>query len=396
MFNKLTLKDFDLKGKRVILRVDFNVPLNSNLQITNAKRIKAVLPTINYLIEQEAKIIIISHLGRPDGKVKPEFSLKPVAEKLGLMLKRPVILTADVGGTDTYKYVRTMLEGDIVMVENLRFDPGEEANDLEFANKIASLGDIFCNDAFATMHRSHASITRLPEILPSCVGLLVEKELNVLGNAIENPKRPFVVILGGAKVKDKISLISRLIDISDVILIGGAMCYTFLCAEGYNVGRSIVEKDKIELAKLLLEKAKKQNVKIVLPIDHVATGEFSFSAPATVVRSDNFPQALMGMDIGPRTVKLFKHYITKAKTVFWNGPMGVVEFQRFATGTNELLKAVANAKAYTIVGGGDTAKCVEQAKVQSKINFVSTGGGATLALMEGVGLPGLKAIKERF
>ena len=395
MFSKLTLKDFDLKGKRVILRVDFNVPLNSNLKITNAKRIREALPTINYLLEQEAKIIIITHLGRPEGKVKPEFSLKPVAEKLSLMLKRPVILTADVGGTDTYKYVRTMLEGDIVMLENLRFDPGEEANDLEFANKIASLGDIFCNDAFGTMHRAHASITRLPEILPSCVGLLVEKELSVLGNAIENPKRPFVVILGGAKVKDKISLIRRLIDIADVILIGGAMSYTFLCADGYNVGRSIVEKDKIELAKLLLEKAKKQDVKIVLPIDHIATGEFSFSAQATTVRSDNFPQMLMGMDIGPRTIRLFKHYINKAKTIFWNGPMGVVEFQRFAVGTNALLTAVAKAKAYTIVGGGDTAKCVEQAKLQSKINFVSTGGGATLALMEGVGLPGLKAIKER-
>jgi len=396
MFNKLTLKDFDLKGKRVILRVDYNVPLNSNLQITNDKRIRESLPTIKYLLEQEAKIIIISHLGRPEGKVMPEFSLKPVAEKLGLMLKKPVILTADVGGTDSYKYVRTMLDGDIVMMENLRFDPGEEANDPEFANKIASLGDVYCNDAFGTMHRSHASITRLPELLPACVGLLVEKELTVLGGAIENPKRPFVVILGGSKVKDKISLISRLIDIADVILIGGAMSFTFLCAQGYNVGRSIVEKDKIELAKLLMEKAKRQDVKIVLPLDHVATNEFSFSAQANVVRSDNFPPTLMGMDIGPRTIKSFKHYISKAKTIFWNGPMGVVEFQRFAVGTNSLLDAVANAKAYTIVGGGDTAKCVEQAKKVSKMNFVSTGGGATLALFEGVGLPGLKAIKERF
>ncbi|MBR4270562.1 MAG: phosphoglycerate kinase [Clostridia bacterium] len=395
MFNKLSLKDFDLKGKRVLLRVDYNVPLNSNLQITNTKRIRASLPTLKYLIEHEAKIIIISHLGRPDGKEKPEFSLKPVAEKLGLMLKRPVLLTADVGGTDTYKYVRTMREGDIIMVENLRFDPGEEANDFDFANRLACLGDIFCNDAFGTMHRSHASITRLPEILPACVGLLVEKELSVLGAAIESPKRPYVVILGGAKVKDKISLISRLIDVADVLLIGGAMSYTFLSAAGFSVGRSIIEKDKLELAKLLLDKAKRQDVKMVLPTDHVATGEFSFSAPSAVVQSKNFPNILMGMDIGPSTIKTFKHYISKASTIFWNGPLGVVEFDRFSKGTEEILKAVANSKAFTIVGGGDTAKCVEQAKLQSKINFVSTGGGATLALMEGVGLPGLKAIKER-
>ncbi len=395
MFNKQTLKDFELKGKKVLLRVDFNVPLNSNLQITNDKRIRETLPTINYLIEQGAKIIIVSHLGRPEGKVKAEFSLKPVAERLRELLKKPVILTDDVAGPDTFKYVRAMKEGDVVMMENVRFDPGEEANDPEFAKKLASLADIYCNDAFGTMHRAHASTTKVAEYLPSCAGLLVEKELSVLGGALENPARPFVVIIGGAKVKDKIALISRLIEVADAVLIGGAMAYTFLRAQGHNVGKSIIEKDKITLARLLLEKAKTQNVKIVLPVDHIVTGEFSFSADYVVSTTKKFPRTGMGMDIGPKTIKLFEHYINKAKTVFWNGPLGVSEFQRFATGTNEIAKTLANAKAYTIVGGGDSAKAIEQLNLQNKIDFVSTGGGAALKLLEGVALPGLQAISEK-
>ncbi len=395
MFNKQTLRDFDLQGKKVLLRVDFNVPLNSNLQITNDKRIRETLPTLNYLIEHGAKTIIVSHLGRPDGKVKPEFSLKPVAERLRELLKKPIILTDDVAGSDTFKYVRTMKDGDIIMMENVRFDPGEEANDPEFAKKLASLADIYCNDAFGTMHRAHASTTRVAEYLPSCAGLLVEKELQVLGGALENPERPFVVIVGGAKVKDKIGLISRLIEVADVVMIGGAMAYTFLRAQGHNVGKSVVEKDKIALARLLLEKAKTQNVKFVLPVDHVVTGEFSFSAEYIVTTTKKFPRTGIGMDIGPKTIKLFEHYISKAKTVFWNGPLGVSEFQRFATGTNEVAKALANSKAFTIVGGGDSAKAIEQLNLQSKINHVSTGGGAALKLIEGVSLPGLQAISEK-
>ncbi len=395
MFNKQTLRDFDLKGKKVLLRVDFNVPLNSNLQITNDKRIRETLPTIQYLIENGAKIIIVSHLGRPEGKVKPEFSLKPVAERLRELIKKPVILTGDVAGPETFKYVRAMKEGDIVMMENVRFDPGEEANDPEFAKKLASVADIYCNDAFGTMHRAHASTTKVAEYLPSCAGLLVEKELNVLGSALENPNRPFVVIVGGAKVKDKIGLISRLIEVADVVMIGGAMAYTFLRAQGHNVGKSIVEKDKLQLARLLIEKANKQNVKFVLPVDHVVTGEFNFSAEFVITTTKKFPRTGIGMDIGPKTIKLFEHYISKAKTIFWNGPLGVSEFQKFAKGTNEVAKAIANSKAYTIVGGGDSAKSIEQLNLQDKIDHVSTGGGAALKLIEGVTLPGLAAISEK-
>lgn len=395
MFNKQTLKDFELKGKKVLLRVDFNVPLNSNLQITNDKRIRETLPTLDYLREHGAKIIIMSHLGRPEGMVKPEFSLKPVAERLRELIKIPVILTKDVAGSDTFKYVRNMKEGDIVMMENVRFDPGEEANDPEFAKKLASLADIYCNDAFGTMHRAHASTTKVAEYLPSCAGLLVQKELDILGGALENPKRPFVVIIGGAKVKDKIGLISRLIEVADVVMIGGAMAYTFLRAQGFNVGKSIIEKDKITLARLLLEKAKKQDVKIILPIDHIVTGEFSFSAEFVVTSTKKFPRTGMGMDIGPRTIRLFKRYIGKAKTIFWNGPLGVAEFQRFAKGTNEIAKALAGSNAYTIVGGGDSAKAIEQLNLQGKINHVSTGGGAALKLIEGVSLPGLQALSEK-
>ena len=395
MFNKQTLRDFDLKGKKVLLRVDFNVPLNSNLQITNDKRIRETLPTIQYLIENGAKIIIVSHLGRPEGKIKPEFSLKPVAERLRELIKKPVILTGDVAGPETFKYVRAMKEGDIVMMENVRFDPGEEANDPEFAKKLASVADIYCNDAFGTMHRAHASTTKVAEYLPSCAGLLVEKELNVLGSALENPNRPFVVIVGGAKVKDKIGLISRLIEVADVVMIGGAMAYTFLRAQGHNVGKSIVEKDKLQLARLLIEKANKQNVKFVLPVDHVVTGEFNFSAEYVITTTKKFPRTGIGMDIGPKTIKLFEHYISKAKTIFWNGPLGVSEFQKFAKGTNEVAKAIANSKAYTIVGGGDSAKSIEQLNLQDKIDHVSTGGGAALKLIEGVTLPGLAAISEK-
>ena len=395
MFNKQTLRDFDLKGKKVLLRVDFNVPLNSNLQITNDKRIRETLPTINYLVEHGAKIIIVSHLGRPEGKVKPEFSLKPVAERLRELLKHPVILTDDVAGPETFKYVRAMKDGDIVMMENVRFDPGEEENDTEFAKKLASLADIYCNDAFGTMHRAHASTTKVAEFLPSCAGLLVEKELEVLGSALENPNRPFVVIVGGAKVKDKIGLISRLIEVADVVMVGGAMAYTFLRAQGNNVGKSIVEKDKLQLARLLIEKAEKQNVKFVLPVDHVVTGEFNFSAESVTVSTKKFPRTGIGMDIGPKTIKLFEHYISRAKTIFWNGPLGVSEFQKFAKGTNEVAEAIANSKAFTIVGGGDSAKSIEQLNLQNKIDHVSTGGGAALKLIEGVPLPGLQAISEK-
>ncbi len=288
-----------------------------------------------------------------------------------------------------------MKEGDIVMMENLRFDPRETMNDPEFAKELAGVADLYCNDAFGTMHREHTSISKIAEFLPSCIGFLVEKELQILGHAITDPKRPFVVIIGGAKIKDKITLISRMIDVADVVLIGGAMAYTFLRAQGYNMGRSIVEKDKVQLARLLLEKAKTQGTKIVLPTDHIATGEFNFAAESATVSTKKFPRTAMGMDIGPATIRAFKHYISKASTVLWNGPLGVAEFQKFAKGTNQIAEALADAKAFTIVGGGDSAKVIEQLNLQDKINHVSTGGGAMLKLLEGTELPGLKNISNK-
>ncbi len=395
MFNKLTLKDMELCGKRVLLRVDFNVPLNSHLQITSDKRIKEVLPTLRYLIKNRAKIIIMSHLGRPEGKVVPEYSLKPVAEHLRELLKHPVILANDVAGVETYKYARSMKEGDIIMMENLRFDPREEADDAEFAKELSGLADVYCNDAFGTMHREHASTHKITEYLPSCVGLLVEKELSVLGGALYKPRRPFVVIVGGAKIKDKIGLISKLIDVADVVLIGGAMAYTFLRAQGYNMGRSMIEKEKLQIAKLLLDKAKLNNVKIVLPTDHVVTEEFSFDAKSESASTKNFPRNMMGMDIGKATIRMFKYYISKARTVLWNGPLGVVEFSAFAKGTNSIAKALAKSDAFTIIGGGDSAKCVENLNLTSKINHVSTGGGACLKLLEDGSLPGLDCIPAK-
>ncbi len=395
MLNKMTLKNMDVKGKRVLVRADYNVPLNSNHQITNDKRIRESVPTINYLLEHGAKIILCSHLGRPDGRVNPEFSMAPVAECLRKLLKKPIILTKDVAGPDTFKFVRSMKEGDIILMENLRFDPGEESNSLEFAKRLASVADIYCDDAFGAMHRVHASIVRIAELLPSCAGLLVERELKVLTKLMQNPERPFVALIGGAKVKDKINLISNLIDLADVVLIGGAMAYTFMKAKNYPVGKSLIERDKIPLAKLLIEKAEKTGTKLVLPIDHVVTGEFNFAAESIIVSTEKFPRNGMGMDIGPKTVSRYKHYISRAKTVFWNGPMGVFEFQNFAKGTNEIAMAVASCKGVTVVGGGDSAAAVEALELQDKITHVSTGGGATLKLLEGAKLPGIEALQDK-
>ena len=288
-----------------------------------------------------------------------------------------------------------MKEGDIIMLENIRFDPREEENDPEFAKDLAGIADVYCNDAFGAMHRSHASTSAITQYLPSCIGFLVEKELSILGKAISNPTRPFVVVIGGAKIKDKIALISHIIDIADVVLIGGAMAYTFLKAQGYNMGRSLVERDKLQLARLLLEKAKIQNVKVVLPVDHIVAGEFSFDAQSLKATTKKFPKGGIGMDIGPTTVRHFTHYIERAKTVLWNGPLGVAEFHKFAKGTNEVAKALAESKAFTIVGGGDSIKCIEQLGLQNKINHISTGGGASLKLLESGSLPGLECIPDK-
>ncbi|MBR7091508.1 MAG: phosphoglycerate kinase [Clostridia bacterium] len=395
MFNKITIKDMKVTGKRVLLRADFNVPLNSNHQITNDKRIRESLPTIKYLLNEGAKIILCSHLGRPEGKYNPDYSMQPVADRLRELLKKPIYLAKDVAGPDTFKLVRTLKDGDIILLENLRFEPGEEENSLDFAKNLASIADIYCNDAFGTMHRAHASTSKIAELLPSCTGLLVEKELNVLGKTLNSPERPFVVITGGVKIKDKINLLSNLVENADIIMIGGAMAYTFMKAQGYNVGKSMVEKDKVPLAKLLLEKAENCGTKIILPVDNVVTKEFNFAAESIIVPTDNIPRNAIGMDIGPKTVAKFRHYITRAKTVFWNGPMGVFEFQKFAKGTNSIAKAMASTSATTIVGGGDSAFAIESLELQDKISHVSTGGGAALKFLEGAVLPGLEAIKEK-
>ncbi len=396
MFNKMTLKDYVLEGKKVLLRVDYNVPLNSNLKITNDRRIRESIPTIQYLLDQKAKIIICSHLGRPEGKVMPEFSMEPVAERLRQLIKKPVILTKDVANTDTFKYVRNMKDGDIVMMENLRFDPGEESNDPEFVRRLASVGEIYCDDAFGAMHREHASITGVAKVMPSCVGLLVEKELRTFDKVLNDPDKPFVVLVGGSKVKDKIDLIDNLLDKADTIMVGGAMAYTFLRAQGYTLGKSLVEKDKVPMARQILEKAEKLGTRFLLPVDHVAAGEFSFVADAVTVSTDKFPRALMGMDIGPKTLSIYKRFVSRAKTVFWNGPMGVFEFQKFAKGTNEIAKTMAKSPYMTIVGGGDSISAVEGLELQDKIKFISTGGGASLRLMEGKSLPGVEAVQDKF
>ena len=396
MFNKMTLKDYVLEGKKVLLRVDYNVPLNSNLKITNDRRIRESIPTIQYLLDQKAKIIICSHLGRPEGKVMPEFSMEPVAERLRQLIKKPVILTKDVANTDTFKYVRNMKDGDIVMMENLRFDPGEESNDPEFVRRLASVGEIYCDDAFGAMHREHARITGVAKVMPSCVGLLVEKELRTFDKVLNDPDKPFVVLVGGSKVKDKIDLIDNLLDKADTIMVGGAMAYTFLRAQGYTLGKSLVEKDKVPMARQILEKAEKLGTRFLLPVDHVAAGEFSFVADAVTVSTDKFPRALMGMDIGPKTLSIYKRFVSRAKTVFWNGPMGVFEFQKFAKGTNEIAKTMAKSPYMTIVGGGDSISAVEGLELQDKIKFISTGGGASLRLMEGKSLPGVEAVQDKF
>lgn len=397
MQNKMLVTDFQVKGLRVLLRVDFNVPLNSKGVITNDKRIRESLQTIQYLVGEGAKVIICSHLGRPEGKVVPEFSLKPCAERLAKLLKMPVLLANDVGGVDTHKLVRGMQPGDIVMMENLRFDPGEEANSDELAKKFASFSDIYCNDAFGSMHRAHASTFAVTRYLPSCIGFLVQREIEIMGNALENPQRPFVVIIGGAKIKDKITLLNNMMEHADTLLIGGAMAYTFLRAQGYEIGKSLVEEDKLDFARLLLEKAEKSGTTVLLPLDHVVAKEFNFAADARVVKTEHFEQDDIGMDIGPITIGMFQREIARARTIFWNGPMGVFEFQRFADGTNSVAQAVASCGKFvtTIVGGGDSASAIEKLGLQEQITHISTGGGASLKFMEGTSLPGLDAIQNK-
>lgn len=395
MMNKMSIADMDVKGKRVITRVDFNVPLDENGNVTDDKRIRGALPTIRYIIENGGKLILVSHLGRPKNGPEAKFSMKPAAERLSQLLGKEVILARDVIGEDAKAKAANLKEGEILMLENVRFHKEETKNDPEFAKELASMADIFCNDAFGTAHRAHASTAGLADYLPSCCGFLIKKELDIMGKALENPERPFVAILGGAKVSDKISVIENLLDKVDTLIIGGGMAYTFFRAKGYGVGTSICEEDKVELAKGLLAKAEEKKVKLLLPVDTVVGKEFKADTEYKVVPSDAIPDDWMGLDIGPETVKLFSEAIKGARTVVWNGPMGVFEFENFAVGTKKIAEALAESGAVSIVGGGDSAAAVEQLGFADKITHISTGGGASLEFLEGKELPGIAVLNEK-
>ena len=393
--NKKTVKDIDLKGKKVFVRCDFNVPMDENQNITDNTRIVAALPTIKYLLEQNCKIILASHLGRPKGEVKPEFSLKPVAKELSKQLGKEVIMANDVIGEDAMTKASNLKEGEIMVLENVRFHREETDNDPEFAKKLASMAEIFVNDAFGTAHRAHASTTGIADYIPGVAGFLIEKELKFLGNAINNPERPFVAILGGAKVSDKIGVIDSLLDKVDTLMIGGGMAYTFFKAQGYNVGNSLCEVEKTGLALQTMEKAKAKGVKLLLPIDTKVGKEFKPDTESKTVAWTEIPDEWEGFDIGEKTIEMFKKELQNAKTVIWNGPLGLFEFEQFAIGTNEIAKTLAELDATTIIGGGDSAAAVTKAGLADKMTHISTGGGASLEFLEGKKLPGIECLQDK-
>lgn len=392
--SKRTISDIKVKGKRVLVRVDFNVPLE-NGQITDDRRITESLRTINYLRRMGARIILASHLGRPKGKPAPELRLDPVAQRLSELLGAPVRKLPDCVGPDVEAGVAAMKDGDVVLLENLRFHPEEEANDDAFARTLASLADIFVNDAFGAAHRAHASTVGVAGYLPAVAGFLMEKELVNLSRALESPTRPFVAILGGKKVSDKIGVIRNLITKADTLLIGGAMAYTFFRAKGHDVGASLVEEDKLELARTLMEEARQRSVGFQLPEDVVVADRFDENAQHEVVPADAIPEGRMGMDIGPKTAAKYRSVILNARTVIWNGPMGVFEFPPFAEGTRQVAQAMADCTAVTIVGGGDSSAAVEQFGLAERMTHISTGGGASLEFMEGRELPGVAVLQEK-
>lgn len=393
--NKKTFKDIDVSGKRVFVRVDYNVPLDENNNIIDDTRIKATIPTINYLVHQGAKIILCSHLGRPKGVANPKFSLAPVAKRLQELLETPVKFATDVVGESAKKLTSEMQNGEIVMLENVRFHKEEEENDDEFAKKLASLADVYVNDAFATAHRAHASTAGIARYLPAVAGFLMSKEVLTLSKAVDEAEPPFVVILGGAKISDKIGVIGKLLTKANVLLIGGAMANTFIKAKGGVLSMSRFEEDKVGVAQQIMEEAEKLNVKLVLPVDVVVANEFSPSASAKVVDSFNVPEGYQGMDIGPKTIKLFKKEIKKAKTIIWNGPLGVYEFKKFQKGTKKIAKAVAKSGAVSVVGGGDSIAAITELGYASKVTHLSTGGGATLKFLEGAVLPGVAVLEDK-
>ena len=393
--SKKTVRDIELKGKKVFVRCDFNVPMDENQNITDNRRIVAALPTIKYLIEQNCKIILASHLGRPKGEVKPEFSLAPVAKELSKQLGQEVLMAKDVIGESAKSLAENLQEGQVMLLENVRFHKEETDNDPEFAKKLASFGDIFVNDAFGTAHRAHASTEGVSHYLPSVSGFLIEKELKFLGEALNNPERPFVAILGGAKVSDKIGVIDSLLEKVDTLMIGGGMAYTFFKAQGYEVGNSLCEPDKCELALNLMKKAEEKGVKFLLPIDTKVGKEFKPDTESKTVAWTDIPEGWEGFDIGEKTIEMFKNELKTAKTVVWNGPLGLFEFDQFAIGTNAIAHALAELDATTIIGGGDSAAAVEKAGLADKMTHISTGGGASLEFLEGKKLPGIECLQDK-
>ncbi len=393
--NKKTIRDIDLKGKKVLVRCDFNVPMDENQNITDNRRIVAAIPTIKYLLENNCAIILCSHLGRPKGEFKPEFSLKPVAKELSRLLDIDVKMAKDVIGEDAKKLASNLQQGEIMLLENVRFHREETDNDENFAKELASLAEIFVNDAFGAAHRAHASTAGVAKFLPAVSGFLIEKELNFLGNAITNPERPFVAILGGAKVSDKIGVIDSLLEKVDTLMIGGGMAYTFFKAQGYNVGNSICEEDKLDLAKEAMEKAKAKGVKLLLPIDTKIGKEFKPDTESKTVAWTEIPDGWEGFDIGEKTIEMFAEELQTAKTVIWNGPLGLFEFDQFAIGTNAIAKILADLDATTIIGGGDSAAAVEKIGLSDKMTHISTGGGASLEFLEGKKLPGIEALQDK-
>ena len=388
--NKKTIKDIDVKNKKVLVRCDFNVPLDGETgEITDNRRIRAALPTIQYLLDNNAKVILCSHLGRPKGEVNEKYSLKPVALELSKLLGREVKLAHDVIGEDAENLTSNMKEGEIVLLENVRFHKEEEKNEPEFAKKLASFAEIYVNDAFGTAHRAHASTEGVSHYLPAVSGFLIEKELEFLGKALENPERPFVAILGGAKVSDKIGVIENLLEKVDTLIIGGGMAYTFLKAQGNNIGKSLCEEDKIDLAKIILEKAQEKGVKLILPVDNHVAIEYSNEAEDRFVASTEIPEEYMGLDIGPETIELFKSIVKDAKTVLWNGPLGVCEFKKYEVGTKAVAEMLSQSNAVTVIGGGDSAAAIEKLGLADKMTHISTGGGASLEFLEGKVLPGI-------
>ena len=392
--NKKTVEDLEVSGKRVLVRCDFNVPLKDGV-ITSDKRIVASLPTIKYLIENNAKVILCSHLGRPKGEFKPEFSLAPVAVRLAELLGKEVKMATDVVGESAQALAASLNDGDVMIIENVRFHKEETKNDPEFSKKLADLADLYVNDAFGSAHRAHSSTTGVADYIPAACGYLIQKEINFIGGALANPKRPLVAILGGAKVSDKIGVITNLLDKCDTIIVGGGMAYTFMKSLGHNIGTSLLEADRVEDAKQMMETAKAKGVNFLIPVDNKAGKEYDPNTEAMIVNSDDIPEGWMGLDIGPKTQEMFANAIKGSGTVIWNGPMGVSEWENFAQGTIAVATAVAESGAISIIGGGDSAAAVQKLGFADKMSHISTGGGASLEFLEGKELPGIAALNDK-